>query len=122
MYLGTDTSTVTTHELVQLINPIGVSPGTPPNTTSGEGLTMVSDGHWRIAFMATWNPGTISGAVGEVALYLGMPLDLTPGTEIWRFAQVMVSRCAVADGDFSQFTIDASKSLIVLWEVFIRYE
>jgi len=123
IYLGTDNSTSTTHSLTALVSPIGASPGTAPSSTNGEGITMISDGHWRIAFSAVFNLGTVSGTVGEVALYLGMPQALVPeGYVDGAFTKVMVSRCAVADGDFAPFTIDPSKSLAILWEVFISYE
>jgi len=123
IYLGTDTTTATTHDLTTLKTPIGTSPGTDANTKTGEGLTTISDGHHRIAYTAIFNPGTVSGTVGEVALYLGMPQDLTKyGVVDASFTQVMVSRCSVADGDFSSFVIDTSKSLVISWEVFIAYE
>jgi len=123
IYLGTDQANATTHDLTALKNPIGASPGTAPNTTSGENLQKISDGHFRIAYMAIFNLGTVSGTVGEAALYLGMPDSLAAGAMVsTQMPAVMVSRCSVADGDFSAFDIDTSKSLAILWEVFIAYE
>ena len=127
VYLGSDTTTTTTHNLTALINPIGSAPGTAPNRVSGENRTNPATGTWHTAYIAVWDAGTVSGTVGEVALYLRPFTFLTAQwthapTGDYTFPLAMVSRCSVADGDFSPFTIDPSKSLTVYWEVQISYE
>jgi len=127
VYLGRNTTTTTTHNLTALIDPIGSAPGTAPNRVSGEDRTNPATGTWHTAYIAVWDAGTVSGTVGEVALYLR---PFTSITAVWTLGAVgnylyplaMVSRCSVADGDFSPFTIDPSKSLTVYWEVQISYE
>ncbi len=125
-YLGQDTTTTTAHNMTALVDPIGAAPGTAPNSTSGEDISNPATGQWHTAFISIWNAGTVSGTVGEVALYL-RPYDILMAGWTRRdtgltFSEAMVSRCSVADGDFSQFSIDSSKSLTVYWEVMISYE
>jgi len=123
IYLGTDTTTTTTHGMTALASPIGTAPGTPPDSLSGANITNPSTGEWKTSFTAVWLAGSISGTVGEMALYLRPFNNLTPG---WSEGGVtkpeaMVSRLSVADGDFTAFTIDTSKSLTVEWELVITY-
>lgn len=124
MYLGQDTTTATAHNLTALVNPIGAAPGTAPNSTSGEDRSNPATGQWHTAFISIWDAGTVSGTVGEVGLYLRAFFDLTAGwiRTSYTFPLAMISRCSVADGDFSPFSIDTSKSLTVYWEVYISYE
>jgi hypothetical protein len=126
-YLGRNTTTTTTHNLTALIDPIGSAPGTAPNRVSGKDRTNPATGTWHTAYIAVWDAGTVSGTVGEVALYLRPFTNITAQwilgpTNDYTFPLAMVSRCSVADGDFSPFTIDPSKSLTVYWEVQISYE
>jgi len=123
MYLGTDTDTTTTHNLTALVSPIGSAPGTPPDHTSGCDISNPSTGVWETCFIAIWYAGSVSGTVGELALYLRAFDNLTPGwSESYSDKSlVMVSRLSVADGDFSAFTIDTSKSLTVEWKIRIEF-
>lgn len=123
IYIGQDTVTTTTHNLTALVDPIGSTPGTAPNSTSGEDRTNPATGEWHTAYIAIWDADSVSGTVGEVALYLRAFNNLTAGWSSGSYLPlVMVSRCSVADGDFTQFSIDTSKSLTVYWEVMISYE
>lgn len=123
MYLGQDTTTATSHNLTALTDPIGSAPGTEPNTTYGENISNPATGEWKTAFVAIWNAGTVSGTVGEVALYLRAFDNMTAEwTGSRTYPRVMVSRIASADGSFSPFTIDTSKSLTVYWEVVMTFE
>jgi len=70
IYLGSDTDISTTHEMNVLAAPIGIAPGTAPNTISGINRTNPSSGVWRTSFVAVWHAGNVSGTVGELGLYL----------------------------------------------------
>lgn len=124
IYLGQDTTTATTHNLTALVDPIGAAPGTAPDTTSGEDRTNPATGTWHTAYIAIWDAGSVSGTVGEVALYLRPFTNITAEwvETLQTKTRQMVSRCSVADGDFTSFSIDTSKSLTVYWEVQISYE
>ena len=122
MYLGSDTAAPTTHGMTALTTPIGVAPGTPPNTISGASRTNPETGKWQTSVTAVWNAGTVSGTVGELALYLRAFANITVGwTLTSNPANVMVSRLSSADSDFSGFAIDPSKSLTVEWRISISY-
>lgn len=126
IYLGIDTTTSTAHNLTALINPIGTTPGTAPNITSGDGRSNPATGTWKAGWIAQWNPGTVSGTVGELALYLrpftvitNEWFEVTPSTAYKD--RLMVSRLSVADSDFSAVTIDTSKSFVAHWEIQISF-
>jgi hypothetical protein len=104
-YLGKDTVTPTTHNLTALADPIGTAPGTAPNA-------------------AQWNPGTVSGTVSELALYLRPFTAITASwsqSTTYDFPRAMISRLSVADGDFTGVAIDISKSFVVHWEIQISF-
>jgi hypothetical protein len=123
MYLGQDTATLTTHGMTALVTPIGAAPGTGPNSISGADRTNPATGEWRTSLTAIWYSGTISGTVGEMALYLRPFTNITfrwtsdGGT----LNSLMVSRLSAADGDFTSFAIDTTKSLTVQWEIVITF-
>jgi len=124
MYLGTDTTTSTTHGMTSLQSPIGTAPGTPPNTRSGTDVSNPATGVWRFSLIAVWYAGTVSGTVGELALYMKVPAIIDFGWSItsdYDPPLVMVSRLASADGDFGAFTIDPSKSLTVQWTLEVSF-
>jgi hypothetical protein len=106
IYLGTDTTIRTNPSMTVLVAPIGSSPGTGPNTWNNSKQNL-SNGS-SVTISATWNPGTVSGTIGEMALY---------GSAAGQSGNVMLSRISVADGDFSAFTINASYPLVVSWTV-----
>ncbi len=125
MYLGTDTTTPTLYSTIALTSPIGTSPGTAPNTTGGS-VTNPSTALFRILFSATWNAGTVSGTVGEMALYLRLMSSAiqsfgwskyAPATESLQLA----SRLAVADGSMSSFAINTGSPLTVNWIIQFSY-
>jgi len=127
IYLGSDVSTTTTPGMTSLVSPIGTAPGTAPNSTWGTDIEQVATGVWRVTFVARWNAGTVSGTVGELALYLrpftstGVGWEKTIVSGTYTYPQAMVARLSVADGDFSSFIIDPNKSLTVQWEVRISF-
>lgn len=125
MYLGTDTVTTTTYNTTALYSPIGTSPGTAPNTLLGSTVNP-SNGVFQIVITATWNTGTVSGTVGEMALYL----NLTPALKGYQWggsstqeygAVQLASRLAVADGTISSFIIDNTKPLAVTWIIQVSF-
>jgi len=123
IYLGTDTTQATYHNMTALASPIGTAPGTPPNHTDGADITNPATGQWKTSFIAIWYSGTLPAvSVGEAALYLGAFNNLTPGwTGSATMPNVMVSRLSVADGDFTAFPIDVSKSLTVQWDIITQF-
>lgn len=122
IYLGSDTTTPTATTMTGLVSPIGTAPGTPANSESGSTHDGSTDGIWSVTFLATWNAGTVSGTLGELALYERAPNYATFGWEInWgggvTESEVMVSRLSSADADFSSFIIDDTVPLTVEWTV-----
>lgn len=124
MYLGTDTGTVTIHSATELTSSIGAPPGTGPNTIVGEDLSNPSIGTFKTGLTAQWVAGTVSGTVGELALYLGaftsLAVNWAKGA-VYSFPAIMVSRLSEADGDFSSFVIDETKSLTVEWDLEVSF-
>ena len=113
VYLGTDTTTPTNSSTDALIAPIG----SPTKCSSISSTYWGSGGAYYVQWMATFNPGTVSGTVGEMGLYLycgGSTLGSFGGTYALN-GSAMVARYAVADGEFSAFTIDTTKPVVVVW-------
>jgi len=123
MYIGSDTTTKTTASMTALVDPIGTAPGTGPNTWN-KTLQMLSNGS-SATFTATWNAGTVSGTIGEMALYGNYTETFYTGTlssvVTWGSHTGMLSRLSVADGDFSSFTINSSYPLVIAWTVQFLY-
>jgi len=121
IYLGSDTSTTTTPGMTSLVAPIGAAPGTAPNSKSITVTTDEANGIFKATFIATWNAGTVSGTVGELALYMKAPARTSFGWDVYpndyNPSVVMISRLSSADGDFSSFIIDETKPLTVEWTV-----
>lgn len=125
IYLGTDQVTPTVFNTTALTSPIGGAPGTAPNTKIGS-TSNPSNGVFQINTTATWNAGTVSGTVGEMALYL----NLTPALKGYQWggaatqengAVQLGSRLSVADGSFSAFPIDNTKPLAVTWTIRVSF-
>jgi len=118
MYIGSDTLIPTTVSMTGLISPIGSLPGTAPNTFNvSYSININSNIPATVLYAATWNPGTVSGTLGEVGLYLqgygglsGSTYTTNPG---------LGARMAAADGAFPYFVINTSVALTVSW--FIRF-
>lgn len=124
IYLGSDTTTSTTHNLTALASPIGTAPGTAPNITSGEDRSNPSTGVWKAGWIGQWNPGTVTGTVGELALYFNAFSTITANWAGYGGngePSVMISRLCKADSDFTQVTIDSSKSFVVHWELQVSF-
>jgi len=118
MYLGTNITTTTFPSMQSLISPIGTPPGTGPNSFS-RSYGSTTNGY-QVVFTATWNPGTVSGTIGEIALYGGAATAYYTGTVYsvnWNNNNVLLSRLSVADGDFTAFTINPSNPLVITWMV-----
>ncbi|GAJ23810.1 unnamed protein product, partial [marine sediment metagenome] len=83
-----------------------------------------SIGTFKTDITAQWVAGTVSGTVGELALYLGAFTALSVNwtrREEYAFPVIMVSRLSEADGDFSSFVIDETKSLTVEWDLEVSF-
>jgi len=121
--LGTDTTTETTHNMTGLVAPIGTAPGTPPNVTSGGDVMTDGNGKYWFDYIAVWNPGTVEGTVGELALNLKPFTNISYNyNETSTKSLAMCSRLAVADNSLEPFTIDPNRSLTITWGVSITYE
>jgi hypothetical protein len=117
--VGTNTTTVTTFDLLELVNPVAIN----PSAVMGNNITQVSAGIWHLVYTASWNAGIIIQTVGEVGLYLA-PFDNlgVQWSEINATkTQRLVSRISVADGNFVAFTPDASKTLTIEWKVGVSF-
>lgn len=125
IYIGTDTGTLTAYNTTALIVPIGTPPGTAPNTITGS-TSNPSNGVFQMSIVATWNDHTVSGTVGEMALYLELTTALK-GYQWGLWADNLVgsyllgSRLSSADGSFSPFTIDNTKPLVITWTIKVSF-
>ena len=120
MVIGTDTATPTTASLTGLISPIGTAPGTKPNTQSvNNGVT---GGTYKVTHTGLWNSGTVSGTIGEMALYgVGYNSLLGAGGTYYPQNVYMFNRACVADGDFSPITINVASPLTIAWSDSITF-
>jgi len=122
IYLGTDTVTPTTYDMSSLASPIGTSPGTPPDVSSGTAYSPAS-GEYAGLWTAIWAAGSVSGTVGEIALHTNWRTYVSADYATTNYfmdnlpSPGMVARLSVADGEMTAFTIDTSKPLVVNWEL-----
>lgn len=114
---------ITNYNTTVLTSPIGTSPGTPPNHKSGA-TSNPENGVFLTQFTATWDIGSISGTISEMALYLSVLGTIQPfGFFKTTFPAVietkkLVSRLSVADEDFSPaFGINAANPLSIVWTI-----
>ena len=115
--LGTDTVTPTGGATTALTAEIN----TAPNTHSGATANPASN-QYRVAWIATWNAGTISGTIGEMALKLYIQNTLLAfGASFSASANTLFSRLSVADGDFTAFTINTSVPLTIEWRLLLTF-
>jgi hypothetical protein len=120
IYIGSDTIVPTTVSMTGLILPIGSAPGTAPNTFNASYSINISSAiPATVVYNAVWNPGTVSGTLGEVGLYLkgygglsGSTYATNPG---------LAARIAVADGTLTPFVINPIDALTVSWFVYFAY-
>lgn len=113
VYLGTDTTTPTNSSSEALIAPIG----SPTKCSAITSTSWTTGDAYYVQWMATFNPGTVTGTVGEMGLYLraGGASLISFGGTFSVGVDAMVARYAVADSEFSAFTIDPTKPVIVAW-------
>ena len=120
IYIGSDTIVPTTVSMTGLIVPIGSAPGTGPNTFNASySINISSTIPATVVYTAVWNPGTVSGTLGEVGLYLhgygglsGSTYATNPG---------LAARIAVADGTLTPFVINPIDALTISWFVYFAY-
>jgi len=118
MYLGTNTTVATFPNMQGLVAPIGTPPGTGPNNWASS-YGSITNGY-QVVYTATWNAGTVSGTIGEMALYGSATTGVMSGNQYqvtWNSGSQMISRLSVADGDFSAFTINTSYPLVITWTI-----
>ena len=120
IYLGSDTTTATTHDMTALVSPIGTSP-TEPNTKHGV-LSNPEPSIWRVVYTAVWDGGSVGGTLGELGLYLKTTSYFDFGIWGWycNTGPEMVSRLASADGAFTAFAINTSEPLSVTWTIEVK--
>lgn len=112
VYLGTDTTTPTNASTGSLVAPIGPTKCSTISTTSWQ-----TGNACYVQWNATFNPGTVSGTVGEMGIYLYCKGDSlnAAGSTYTNNASQMLARYAVADSEFSTFSIDTTKPVVVVW-------
>jgi len=111
--LGTNTSTATSVTMTALANPISTQPNfklTAGNYYSG------STNAVTVKYTAVWFPGTVSGTIGEIGLYLTLTGGTYPSGN-----PGMVSRLSAADTSFTVFTVNTSNALNVVWYINLVY-
>ncbi len=126
MYIGTDTGTVTAYNTTALTSPIvPPAPGTAPTVITAS-QTNPSNGVFQINITARWDAGTVSGTVGEMALYMNLFAAGNLRAFQWSSTYIpsnatLASRFAVADGVFSQFAINVANPLIIVWTIQLSF-
>ncbi len=113
VYLGTDTTTPTNGSTTGLTAPIG----SPTKCSSIKTTYWANGTNIYFQYMATFDPGSVSGTVGEMGLYLYcMGADMYPVAQTYsNQGAYLCSRYAVADSEFDSFTIDTTKPVVVTW-------
>jgi hypothetical protein len=114
--LGLDQTHVTTNTTSALTAPIGTSPGTKPNSSAR--CTSQNGNNFYMTYSYTWQPGVVTGIVGEIGHYFAtsaQQLITTNATQYCNGTSTLNSRVCVADGEMSPFTIDPMKPLLVTW-------
>lgn len=115
--VGMDTTTATIFSMTDLVNANTNS----PNGFSATNVLNPTVGNWKITYTGTWAAGIITGAIGEIGLYLAPFTLLTYGwteTNVSK-PQALVARISSADGTFVAFVPDQEKVLTVEWSVAI---
>lgn len=123
--LGDDTTSATTKAMTGLI---GTQIGGSPNSKNIL-YSNPSSGTHRVSFEASWNSGTISGTIGEIAIIMRCPTDYTWKWTVFAnnttatntYSDTMFARASVADGDFSAYTIDTDKPTSIKWDIDFKW-
>jgi len=106
--LGRDTSTPTTRDMYQLVDPINVTRDSFLKTYA------VSANEAYVTITNTWNAGKITDTIGEVGL-LGHAARPSAVGPVWEPA--LLARLASADGAFKPFTPDPTYALTVSYKL-----
>ena len=119
--LGDNTTTKTTYTMTGLA---GTQIGGSPNSKNIL-YSNPSSGTHRVSFEASWNAGTISGTIGEIAIIMRCPENYTwkwLGTDTnWTHTDTMFARASVADGDFTAYTINTSNPTSIKWDIDFKW-
>lgn len=122
MVLGSDTTTQNTGGMTALTSPIGTAPGTKASTQA-LATANPSTGVYQVTYTATWGPGTISGTVGEIGLYLFGPPSWPGITAVnWYQGPYLMARLSDANGHFESFSINTSVNLIIAWTMEFAFD
>lgn len=113
MYLGTNTNTPTDNTTTALSNPIGG----PTKCTQIYSSAWSSGNAYYVQWIGIFKPGTVSGTVGELGLYLWGKCNAlnAAGSTFARDATYLMARYAAADSEFTPFTIDPTKPVVIVW-------
>jgi hypothetical protein len=114
MRVGTGTG-VTVGTMTSLVTEVATNPNTQSGATSNP-----SAGIYRVAWIATWNAGTLSAiTVTELGLYLNLStaLQAFAGTQPAGSAFTLFSRLSSSDGDFSSFVVNTAVPLTIEWRL-----
>ena len=123
--LGDNTSSKTTAGMTALV---GTQIGGSPNSKNIL-YSNPSSGTHRVSFEASWDAGTVSGTIGEIAIIMMCSTEYT-----WKWyldassdsigqahSVTMFARASVADGDFLAYTIDTSKPTSIKWDIDFKW-
>jgi hypothetical protein len=115
MLLGSDTTHTTDVSTAALTSPIG-----SPTKTSSMSYYYWQDGNNNyVQWNGTWNPGTVSGTVGEIGLFICLDDDSlnAAGGQCVVIGGKLAARYSVANSEMSSFSIDTTKPVIVIWTI-----
>jgi hypothetical protein len=124
MRIGTDTTHVTTEDMTSLSNEV-----TTDRNSANVTISKLAAGQYRVAWVATWNAGTVSGVCGEIGLSLAGMTPLTDGAMPQTnygptglpAGPFLFSRLSSASGDFTSFTINNAVPLVIEWRLEITF-
>lgn len=110
--IGYDTVTPTTARTTQLTGP------TTQRNPFIYGATSQNGNDYLLTVTAMFNPGQVSGVCGEIGLFYASSASQTATasrTAPGRSANILWARLASADGEFTSFTINPVKPLVIVW-------
>ena len=114
--LGSNTTGTTSITTNALLNPIGTAPGTTANSQSGSTASVA--GGASVTLTSVWNASTVSGTVGEIGLYLYIPITVGAWQSAYSISgSEFASRLSSGDADFTPFTINTANALTINWTI-----
>lgn len=121
--IGSDTTHPTTEDMTALSNEVAID-----RNSANVTISKLASGQYRVAWVATWNAGTVSGVCGELGLFLtGISVYPDASLPVTNSAVgnsgvcYLFSRLSSSSGDFVSFTINNAVPLVIEWRLEITF-